>query len=139
MVREYILSVISISISGLILDALLPDGNIHKYANFALSVILSIVLIQPIVSFFNKDFNVEYEKVQYSFDYTDAVLRTVNSISGFEDADVEVEQDNNKIQSITVKTGSEKIIEKAEEEIKKDYVKKILSTIYGVENVYFSE
>ena len=80
-----------------------------------------------------------HHSIQYEFDYTDAVKSTVNGISGFEDAEVDVVQNENKIKSITIYTKGEKVLEKAEEDIKKEYVKKLLSTIYGVENIYFSE
>ena len=139
MIKEYVLSIISISITGLLLDVLLPEGNIRKYSNFAVSIILSIILIHPIANVFDKDFNFELESIQYEFDYTDAVKSTVNGISGFEDAEVDVVQNENKIKSITIYTKGEKVLEKAEEDIKKEYVKKLLSTIYGVENIYFSE
>ena len=37
--KEYILSVISISVIGLVLDSVLPNGNVKKYGQFALSII----------------------------------------------------------------------------------------------------
>lgn len=139
MLKKYILSIISISITGLFIDVLLPEGNIRKYSNFAISIILSIILVQPIVSFFNKEFDFKFEGAKYEFDYTEAVKSTVNGISGYEDAEVEVSQNENRIKSITIYTKGEKVLEKAEENLKKEYVKKILSTIFGVENIYFSE
>lgn len=139
MIKEYVLSIISISITGLLIDVLLPDGNIRKYSNFAISIILSVILIQPITNLFDKEFDFEFEKTNYEIDYTKAVEATVKGISGFEDSEVDVVQDENKIESIIIYTNNEKILEKAEEELKKEYVKKILSTIYGVENIIFSE
>lgn len=139
MIKKYVLSIIVISISGLFFDTILPEGNIRKYGNYALSVIMSIALIQPVVSFFKNDFNMEYSYEQYVFDYTEAVKSTVNSISGYEDADVYVEQSNNKIESITIYQRKDKLLEKAEAVLKKDFVKTMLKNVYGTENIYFSE
>lgn len=140
MLKEYVLLIISISIACLILDTLLPEGNIRKYGNYAFSVILSIALIQPVVSFFKEDIDVKLKNYgQYQFDYTEAVKTTVNSISGFEDAEVYVEQQNNRIESITIYSGGDKLLEKAVENAKKDFVRKMLFNVYGTENIYFSE
>lgn len=140
MLKEYVLSIISISIACLVLDTLLPEGNIRKYGNYAFSVILSIALIQPVVSFFKEDIDVKLKNYgQYQFDYTEAVKTTVNSISGFEDAEVYVEQQNNRIESITIYSGGDKLLEKAVENAKKDFVRKMLFNVYGTENIYFSE
>lgn len=138
MIKEYVVSIISISVIGLVLDTILPDGNIKKYGNFAFSIILSIILIQPVTKIFDlgSDFNFNYEK--YQFDYTQAVQTTVNSISGFENAAVYVEQESNKIKSITINLKGEKVLEKVIEESKKEYVKKILSALYGTDNICFS-
>ena len=138
MLKKYIISIISVSIAILIFDMLLPEGNVRKYGNFAFSLILSIALIQPITSFFKSDFNLDNNISKYEVDYTDAVKSTVNSISGFEDAEVSVEHNDNKIESITVYLNGEKLFEKAEEQLKKDFVKKMLSVVYGTENIYFS-
>ena len=138
MIKEYILTVISVSIAGLLADALLPDGNIKKYANFAVSLVLSFALIYPAINLTNKNVNVLFDNIEYKFDYTVAVKSTVNSVEGFEDASVSVEQENNKIKSITVILKSDKLLERAEEELKKDFLIKILSAVYGTDNIYFS-
>ena len=68
MVKEYVLSLIAVSISGLLIDVLLPEGNIRKYSNFAISIILSIILIQPITNFFSEDYNFEFKNyIQQSY------------------------------------------------------------------------
>ncbi len=138
MLKQYILSIISVSIAALIFDTLLPEGNVRKYGNFAFSLILSIALIQPVTSFLKSDFELDNNVIKCEFDYTDAVKSTVNSISGFEEAEVSVEHVDNKIESITVFLNGEKLFEKAEEQVKKDFVRKMLSVVYGTENIYFS-
>ncbi len=138
MLKQYILSIISVSIAALIFDTLLPEGNVRKYGNFAFSLILSIALIQPVTSFLKSDFELDNNVIKYEIDYTDAVKSTVNSISGFEEAEVSVEHIDNKIESITVFLNGEKLFEKAEEQVKKDFVRKMLSVVYGTENIYFS-
>ena len=41
--KEYILTIIGISIITLVCDSILVDGKIKRYAHFAIAVILSIM------------------------------------------------------------------------------------------------
>lgn len=138
--KNYILTVTAISILGLFLDCLLPNGNIKKYSAFGVSIILSIALIQPIAEFLKKDFEPEIYSAEYYFDYTEAVKSTVNSIKGFEDAQVFVEQEKNKITKITVISNNWRVLDKAIETTSTDFLKKMLNAVYGVseQEIYFS-
>lgn len=139
--KNYILSLVSVSVIGLILECLLSQGNVKKYAMFGVSIILSLSLIQPIFNL-KTDFEIPtIANQQVNIDYENAIKSTVNSITGYEDASVSVITQNNQIKKVTIITNSEKMLDKALENAKKDYVKKIINAVYGVdkENIYFSE
>ncbi len=132
-IKEYVLSIMSVSILGLILDCVIPNGNIKKYASFALSVILSITLLQPfMVELKNKDISLDMDKKGYSVDYTQAVKTTVNSVIGYEQADVFVQQENDKIICVTVKNNKEKLLDKSIQAASLSFLKKLLNAIYGI-------
>lgn len=139
--KEYIVTVIAIAIISLILESLLPEGNVKKYAAYAFSIILSISMIQPLLQI-KGDINIpEINVSNTSIDYLTAVKTTVNGIIGYEDAEVTVKQNDDKIESITIKTGDKKIIEDAIAKITEDDVKEIIYAIYGVdkEKIHISE
>ncbi len=139
--KNYILSLVSVSVIGLILECLLTEGKIKKYAMFGVSIILSLSLIQPIFNL-KTDFEIPtIENQQVNIDYETAIKSTVNSINGYEDAFVSVITQNNEIKKVTIVCSGEKLLDKAVENAKKDYVIKIISAVYGVEkeNIYFSE
>ncbi len=139
--KNYVTSIIAVSVVGLILDCLLNEGNLKKYAMFGVSLVLSICLIQPVVNN-NIEINVpEISNIEYTVDYKTAVKSTVNSVSGFENADVSVIQEKNKILSITIKNSKDKMLEEAISEATESYVKNLVSAIYNVEkdNIYFAE
>ena len=139
--KNYILSLVSVSVIGLILECLLTEGKIKKYAMFGVSIILSLSLIQPIFNL-KTDFKMPtIENQQVNIDYETAIKSTVNSINGYEDAFVSVITQNNEIKKVMIVCSGEKLLDKAVENAKKDYVIKIISAVYGVEkeNIYFSE
>ncbi len=137
--KDYIFTIISISFITLIIDCIIPNGNLKRYAIFGISVILSIALISPFNNLIKKDFKLEIPENTYFVDYTSAVKNTVNSIKGFEDASVSVKQENNKIISITVYLKKERVLEDAVENLTGNFVKKMLSTVYNVDenNIFF--
>ncbi|MBE7092453.1 MAG: hypothetical protein E7365_04670 [Clostridiales bacterium] len=141
-IKEYILTIVVISVIGLILECLLNEGNIKKYAMFGVSIILCVNMIQPFLKInfeINKpDINNKYH---YTIDYNDAVSSTVNSVKGFENAKVNVDSQNNKIIKITINPNADKLIEKTISNTTKEYIKTLLNAIYGVdkENIFFTE
>lgn len=139
--KNYVASIIAVAVIGLILDCLLTEGNLKKYAMYGVSLVLSVCLVQPIIKG-NFEINIpQISRQEYIIDYKTAVRSTVNSISGYEDADVDVKQEDNKITSITIKADKDKMLEEALKNATKNYVKKLISTIYGVseDNIYFTE
>lgn len=139
--KNYILSLVSVSVIGLILECLLSQGNVKKFAMFGVSIILSLSLIQPIFNL-KTDFEIPtIANQQVNIDYETAIKSTVNSITGYEDAFVSVVTQNNEIKKVTIVCSGEKLLDKAAINAKKDYVIKIINAVYGVEkeNIYFSE
>ena len=138
--KNYIISLVSVSVIGLILECLLAESNVKKYAMFGVSIILSISLVQPLLNI-KADFSFTKKQTQQiSVDYEQAIKATVNSIGGYEDAFVSVLCQNNEIIKVTIKSTSEKLLDKAVETAKQEYVKKIISAVYGVEieKIYLS-
>ena len=139
--KEYVLRITAISIIGLLLECLVPTGNVKKYASFGLSLILSIALISTLMNFEVKNFSFDIEKDCFEIDYTKSVKSTVNSVKGFEKAEVFVSQENNKISTVSIKSNTDKTLEKAVQQTMLDFLKNIIHLVYGVEknNIYIME
>lgn len=131
--KQYIINIVAVSVIGLIFECLLKDDKIKKYAMYALSLVLSICLINPL---FNADFKQELLPditEDYTIDYNLAVKTTVNSIKGYENATVNVVLQNNKIISITIDPSTDKLLEEAFIKTSNEYLKSFLNALYGVE------
>ncbi len=139
--KNYVMSIISVCVVGLILECLLSKGNVKKYAMFCVSIILSVTLIQPLFNIKTELSIPEIQSQQVNIDYESAVRTTVQSIDGFENAVVSVMCQNNKISKVTIICLEDKLIDKALVLAKKEFIKKMINAIYGVEkeNIYFSE
>ena len=138
--KNYVLSITGVSVLSLIAECFIPEGNVKKYANFALGIILSVCIISPL--FYFKFENVEIpQSEEYVFDFTSAIENTVKSVCGFEDASVSVIQNKNKIEKITITPQSDKILEEAVRVVTVEALKSTLSSIYSVEkeNIIISE
>lgn len=129
--KEYILTVIGISIVSIICDSILTEGKIKKYARFAISIILSLALIYPAVDFL-KQKNVSlpaFEQMQT--DYSFSVEQSVKAF--YKNATVTVLQNGNKVDKIYIDLSEEKLLDKAQAELLKNQVKSILSQMYCVD------
>ena len=132
-VKEYITSVTGVAILSLIVDCVLPEGNIRKYARFACALILSICIISPIFDLKpDTAFSLEKNEQVY-IDYTQAIEKTVQGIYGFENASVRVTQNGGKVQEIFITLSDSKLLEKAQQTAMKEYLCNTLSAIYGIE------
>lgn len=69
-IREWVISIVSVIIIVVFLDILLPKGNMKKYANFVLGLIVMIIILKPIINVLNSsgDFNLELINSSYHFD-----------------------------------------------------------------------
>lgn len=140
-VKEYITSVTGVAILSLIVDCVLPEGNIRKYARFACALILSICIISPIFDLKpDTAFSLEKNEQVY-IDYTQAIEKTVQGIYGFENASVRVTQNGGKVQKIFITLSDSKLLEKAQQTAMKEYLCNTLSAIYGIEkeNIWIKE
>lgn len=129
--KEYVLTIIGISIITLIVDAILVDGRIKRYSHFAIAVILSIALIFPALNLVkNKkipSLTMENQEIDYSF----SVEQTVKAF--YKNSSVKVSQDSSKLYKIYIDLSNEKILDKAQAEIFEKEIKKILSGIYSID------
>ncbi len=132
-IKSYICSVTGIAIISLIVDCVLPEGNVRKYARFACALILSLCIISPLLDWKPETSFSVSENEQFFVDYTQAVEKTVHGIYGFENAQVSVSQDNGKIQEIHITLSDSKLIEKAQQAAMEEYLRNTLSAIYGIE------
>lgn len=140
-VKGYVTSITGVAIVSLIIDCILPEGNIRKYARFACALILSACIISPI-------FDLKPERVvsiekneQFFVDYSQAVEKTVQSIYGFEGASVSVMQSGGSVQEVIITLTGSKLLEKAQQAAMEEYLRNTLHAIYGVEkeNIWIKE
>ncbi len=63
MMNGYILSILGIVIAGIIIDVIIPSGQINKYIKSIFSIFVVAVILSPIITFFhnNHGFNLKYE------------------------------------------------------------------------------
>ena len=141
LIKGYITSITGVAILSLIVDCILPEGSVRKYARFACALILSICIISPVFDL-KPDVSLSLESnEQFFLDYTQAVEKTVQSVYGFENARVSVTQSSGKIQEICITLTDSKLLEKAQQAAMKEYLCNTLSAIYGVEkeNIWIKE
>ena len=106
---EYILSVVGVVFLGVLIDVILPEGEMNKYIKGVFAVIALFVMISPVQKIFDKDFNFEdvfYNSVSSTVD-EDFIIATNKQIvmqlkntvkvelcnNGFENVNVEIECD----------------------------------------------
>ena len=136
--KEYVISVVTVSVIAMIAEVIIPEGKMKKYASFAISVILSLCIIQPL---FQIEIKIpgKLEAKQTTIDFESAVESTVHSVSGYENANVSVKSDGGKVSEIKISVFDEKLAEKAKAEVTKEYLKSFLSAVYGTENIYIGD
>ncbi len=128
--KEYVLTIIAISIISIICDSILNEGKIKKYARFAISLILSLALIYPAIDFLKQkkvSFNLLEEM---EIDYSYSVKQTV--LTFYKNANVKIVQNGKSLDKIYIDLTQEKILDKAQAELLKNEVKSILSKMYDI-------
>ena len=138
--KNYVLSITGVSVLSLLAECLIPQGNVKKYASFAMGVILSVCIISPLFSLGKQQIQMPLEE-EYVFDFTSAIENTVQSVYGFEDASVSVLQNKNKIEKIIITPKSDKLLEEAVRIATGEMLKSTLESVYSVdkENIIISE
>lgn len=105
----YILSILGIVVAGIIIDVVIPAGNISKYIKGVYAIFVVAVLINPIVQFISKthdyklnytDYELDAELIEYIF--TNRVESKENEIEmylnceGFLNIDIKINFSINK-------------------------------------------
>ena len=64
----YILSILGIVIAGIIIDIIVPSGNINKYIKSIYAIFVVAVILSPLINYLNKehDLSLHYEDYQVS-------------------------------------------------------------------------
>lgn len=111
--RNWIIQILVTVIFLIIVDMILPENNFKKYAKLASGLIIVIVLLSPIMKFFNNTINVEDEIGKY--------------ISSFNEVEAKIDyeaigKENNKN---TIEVFKEKLIDAMENSIYKKTGEKI--------------
>ena len=129
-VKEYVLVLISVSAASLLIKELLPEGKIKAFALFAVSVILSVAVISPIIKLKVPELQFDFDSAEYEPDISSSAEKTVRAVKGFENAFVSVSG-----KTITVYPNNEKLFENVQMNIHAEFVKTLLKSLYGAENV----
>ena len=60
--KGYILTILGVVIVGILVDVIIPSGNINKFIKSVYSVFVVMVILNPIIKFFNnhRDFDFNY-------------------------------------------------------------------------------
>ena len=69
---NYAIAIVCSSFIMNLIQMILPNGNNKKYVLFVCGVITAIILISPVISFLNKDFNLE-EVIKYNKESFDEI------------------------------------------------------------------
>lgn len=56
---EYILGIVGIVFLGVMLDVILPDGEMNKYIKGVFAIVALFVIVSPVQKLFDKNFNLE--------------------------------------------------------------------------------
>lgn len=64
----YILSILGIVVAGIIIDIIVPSGNINKYIKSIYAIFVVAVILSPLINYLNKehDLTIHYDDYQVS-------------------------------------------------------------------------
>lgn len=103
---SYILSIIGIVFLGVLVDVIMPDGEMNKYVKGVFSLIALFVILSPVQKLFNNNYNLEeifYDSssIKVDSDFLEATTKQMKrqcenvliaklKDAGFEEVDVEI-------------------------------------------------
>ena len=106
MLNSYVLSIVGVVFLGVLVDVIMPDGEMNKYVKGVFSMLALFVIISPVQKLFNKDFSLEnmfYDNTSIAVDsdfleattkqmkkQCESVLNARLKDAGFDDVDVEI-------------------------------------------------
>lgn len=66
--KEYILSILGIVLIGLIIDIIMPSGNINKYIKSLYSIFVVAIIVSPLLKIIKtgKNFEIKYDSFEMS-------------------------------------------------------------------------
>lgn len=127
-IKEWIINIVSISLIGVLLDIVMPNGNLKKYSRFIIGLVTVVVILNPILDLFNKlpelekyialnvfDLDVkslEYQRKIMAETQQNQVIKMfrnnlekyishqVRKLTGYSNVNVQVELDEDNIQDI---------------------------------------
>ena len=59
MLNSYVLSIVGVVFLGVLVDVIMPDGEMNKYVKGVFSMLALFVIMSPVQKLFNKDFSLE--------------------------------------------------------------------------------
>ncbi len=64
--KAYILAILGVVVVGILVDIIIPSGKINKFIKSIYSIFVVMVILNPIIKFFNNhsDFNFNYNEYQ---------------------------------------------------------------------------
>ena len=106
MLNSYVLSIVGVVFLGVLVDVIMPDGEMNKYVKGVFSMLALFVIMSPVQKLFNKDFSLEnmfYDNTSIAVDsdfleattkqmkkQCESVLIARLKDAGFDDVDVEI-------------------------------------------------
>ena len=125
-IKEWIFNIVSISLIGVLLDIVIPNGNIKKYTRFIIGLITVVVILNPILNLFDQlpelekyialnVFKLDTKSIEYQqkimtetqqnqlinlfrSNIEKHVAQQVQKLTGYTNINVQVELDENNIQ-----------------------------------------
>ena len=147
---SYLLTIVGISVIGVIIEIIMPDGEMYKFVKGIFALFVTFTIIAPVPKLLNKSETVtapEYKtNVEYSYDeeyvrfvnelYVDNQVREaerdIKRLTGI-DTDVDMVCENKKILEINVKADKQVISENDGHILFTDNVKMYFVTKFNIE------
>lgn len=66
--KAYIISILGITVCGVLIEIILPSGKINKYIRSIYSIFVVAVILNPVITFFanNKGLDIKYNDIELS-------------------------------------------------------------------------
>lgn len=133
--RGYVLTVMGASVIALVVDCIVPEGTIRRFARFGTSLVVCAAMLMPFASLPSLADTASLSQAPtFVPDYTEAVTRTVHAVPGYENARVYVETQDGAICAIVISTGG-KLIEEASSALTRRYLTDTLSALFGTDRI----
>lgn len=153
--RNYILTVAALGIVSAVADVLMPEGNVRRFARFAISLLLTLALCAPVVSLLQNGSLEGFAALESAeipqtdtLSAGDEIKKNIDGMiqkySGFEAAtcDVTIDEDL-RVEQVTIykNLGEEGIVDSLLHEKSEKSIKLLISAVYGLaqENIFIEE